>query len=99
MSSSERTFISVFRKAASSKNPNTIQKGGTEMKHTDQFVLSVISLAFALKKLLESDYYDESKYKLVQDFTRLKNRVQLHTKILENKETAKNFREKQISLT
>ena len=69
------------------------------MKYTDQFVLSVISLAFALKKLLESDYDDEGKHKLVQDFTKLKNRVQLHTKILENKETAKKFQEKQTSLT
>jgi hypothetical protein len=69
------------------------------MKHTDQFVLSVISLAFALKKLLESDYYDESKHKLVQDFIKLKNRVQLHTKILENKETAKKFLEEQTNLT
>jgi hypothetical protein len=69
------------------------------MENTDRFVLSVISLAFALKKLVESEYYDESKHKLLQDFTKLKNRVQLHTKILENKETAQKFREKQTSLT
>ena len=69
------------------------------MKDSDQFALSVISLAFALKKLVESDYYDESKHKLVQDFTKLKNRVQLHTKILENKETARKFKEKQRILT
>jgi hypothetical protein len=69
------------------------------MENTDRFVLSVISLAFALKKLVESEYYDESKHKLVQEFTRLKNRVQLHTKILENKETAQKFQEKQTSLT
>ena len=59
-----------------------------EMKNSDQFALSVISLAFALKKLVESDYYDESRHKLVEEFTRLKNRVQLHTKLLEQKETA-----------
>ncbi len=69
------------------------------MRNTDQFVLSVISLAFALKKLVESDHYDEGKHKLVQDFTRLKNRVQLHTKILENKETAGRFQEQQETLT
>jgi histidinol-phosphate/aromatic aminotransferase/cobyric acid decarboxylase-like protein len=65
------------------------------MKNRDQFVLSVISLAFALKKLVESDYYDESRHKLVEDFIRLKNRVQLHTKVLENKETAEKFQEGQ----
>ncbi len=61
------------------------------MKNSNQFVLSVIGLALALKKLVESDYYDESKYKLIQDFTRLKNRIQLHTQILENRETAQKF--------
>jgi hypothetical protein len=69
------------------------------MKNTDQFVLSVISLAFALKKLVESDFYDEGKHKLVQDFTRLKNRVQLHTKLLENRETAQKFGDQQRTLT
>ena len=69
------------------------------MKNTDRFVLSVISLAFALKKLVESDHYDEGKHKLVQDFTRLKNRVQLHTKLLENRETADKFQEQQRNLT
>ena len=69
------------------------------MKNTDQFVLGVISLAFALKKLVESDYYDETKHKLVQDFTRLKNRVQLHTKLLENRETAQKFSDQQRTLT
>jgi len=59
-----------------------------ETKDTDRFVLSVISLAFALKKLLESEYYDESKHKFIRDFTRLKNRLQFYTKILEQKETA-----------
>lgn len=57
------------------------------MINTDQFVLSVISLAFALKKLVESDYYDEGKHKLVQEFIRLKSKVQLHTKILERRQT------------
>ena len=69
------------------------------MKNSDQFVLSVISLAFALKKLVESDYYDESRHKLVEEFTRLKNRVQLHTKILEQKETAEKFQQQQRSLS
>ena len=69
------------------------------MENTDRFVLSVISLAFALKKLVESEYYDESKHRLVQEFTRLKNRVQLHTKILENRETAQKFQEEQRILT
>ncbi|MEI9475591.1 MAG: hypothetical protein WCO26_03345 [Deltaproteobacteria bacterium] len=69
------------------------------MRNRDQFVLSVISLAFALKKLVESDYYDESRHKLVGDFTRLKNRVQLHTRILEQKETAEKFQERQRSLS
>jgi hypothetical protein len=55
----------------------------------------VISLGFALKKLVESDYYDEGRHKLVEDFTRLKNRVQLHTKILEQKEAAEMLRERQ----
>jgi histidinol-phosphate/aromatic aminotransferase/cobyric acid decarboxylase-like protein len=69
------------------------------MRNRDQFVLSVISLAFALKKLVESDYYDESRHKLAEEFTRLKNRVQLHTKILEQKETAERFQEQQRSLS
>ena len=69
------------------------------MRNRDQFVLSVISLAFALKKLVESDYYDENRHKLVEEFTRLKNRVQLHTKILEQKETAERFQERQRSLS
>ena len=69
------------------------------MKNSDQFVLSVISLAFALKKLVESDYYDESRHKLVEEFTRLKNRVQLHTKILEQKKTAEKFQKLQRSLS
>jgi len=65
------------------------------MKSSDQFALSVISLAFALKKLVESDYYNESKHKLIQDFTKLKNRVQLHSQILENRETAQKFQRQQ----
>ena len=65
------------------------------MKHSDQFALSIISLAFALKRLVESDYYDESKHKLIQDFTRLRNRVKLHTRILDDQETAKKFLERQ----
>ena len=69
------------------------------MENTDRFVLSVISLAFALERLVESEYYDDNKHKLVQEFTRLKNRVQLHTKILENKETAEKFQEEQRILT
>jgi hypothetical protein len=67
------------------------------MKSTDQFALSVISLAFALKKLVESDYYDESKHKLIQDFTKLRHRVQIHTQILENKERAEKFLEQQAT--
>ena len=69
------------------------------MKNTDQFALSVISLAFAIKRLLESDYNDETKHRLVQDFIKLKDRVQLHTKLLENKETAQRFQEHQRTLT
>jgi hypothetical protein len=69
------------------------------MKDTDQFALSVISLAFAIKRLLESDYHDETKHRLVQDFIKLKDRVQLHTTILENKETAGRFQEQQETLT
>lgn len=65
------------------------------MRNTDRFVLSVISLALALKKLVESEHYDEGKHKLVQDFTKLKNRVQLQTKILEQKQTAKKFKDRQ----
>ena len=68
------------------------------MKSSDQFALSVISLAFALKKLVESDYYDESKHKLIQDFSKLKQRIQIHTQILENKETAQKFLEEQTAL-
>lgn len=68
------------------------------MKRSDQFALSVISLAFALKKLVESDYYDESKHKLIQDFSKLKQRVKLHTQILENKETSEKFLEEQTAL-
>ncbi|MEI9475057.1 MAG: hypothetical protein WCO26_00560 [Deltaproteobacteria bacterium] len=64
-----------------------------EMKNSDRFALSVISLAFALKRLVESDLYDESRHRLVEDFTGLKNRVQLQTKILEQKETAERFQE------
>ena len=59
------------------------------MKDADQFALSVFSLAFALKRLLESDYHDETKHRLVQDFIKLKDRVQLHTNILDQKEKAK----------
>ena len=66
------------------------------MKQSDQFTLSIISLAFALKRLVESDYYDESKHKLIQDFTRLGNRVKLHTRILDDQETAKKFLERQM---
>ncbi len=69
------------------------------MKDSDHFALAVISLAFALKRLLESDYHDETKHRLVQDFLKLKDRVQLHTKILENKETAKKFHQQQRALT
>jgi hypothetical protein len=65
------------------------------MKGTDRFVLSVISLAFALKELVESDYYDESRHRLVQDFTRLKNKVQLHTKILEQQRAVEKFQKEQ----
>lgn len=65
------------------------------MRNTDRFVLSVISLALALKKLVESEHYDEGKHRLVQDFTKLKNRVQLQTKILEQKQTAKKFKDRQ----
>ncbi len=65
------------------------------MEQSDRFALSVISLAFNLKRLLESDYYDEGKHKLLQDFTKLKNRVQLCTKILENRQTARTFQQHQ----
>ncbi len=65
------------------------------MKDTDRFALSVISLAFALKKLVESEYYDEGKHKLVQEFIRLKSKVQLHTKILEQRQTAEKFQQQQ----
>lgn len=65
------------------------------MKDADHFALAVISLAFALKRLLESDYHDETKHRLVQDFLKLKDRVQLHTRILEQKETAKKFQQQQ----
>ena len=65
------------------------------MRNSDHFVLSVISLALALKKLVESDYYDEGKHKLIQDFTKLKNRVQLQTKLLERRQSSKNFKERQ----
>ncbi len=67
------------------------------MKQSDQFALSVISLAFALKRLVESDYYDESKHKLIQEFTMLRNRVNLHTRILDDHETARKFRERQMT--
>ena len=67
------------------------------MKSSDQFALSVISLAFALKKLVESDYYDESRHKLIQDFTKLKQRVQIHTQILENQERTEKFLEQQAT--
>ncbi len=65
------------------------------MKTSEDFVLSVIDLAFALKRLVESGYYDERRYRLVQDFMRLKNRVQIHTKLLEEKQTAEQFRNRQ----
>lgn len=69
------------------------------MEDSDQFAFSVFSLAFALKKLVESDYYDESKHKLIQDFTKLKNRVQLLIKILENKEKTKKFQQQQQQIS
>jgi len=65
------------------------------MRSSDAFVMSVISLAFSLKNLVESDYYDEGKHKLIQDFAKLKERVALHTRILEQRETAKKFVERQ----
>ncbi len=68
------------------------------MKDSDHFALAVISLAFALKRLLESDYHDETKHRLVQDFLKLKDRVQLHTRILEQKETAKKFQQQQRTI-
>ena len=55
------------------------------MRDADHFSLSVISLAFALKRLLESNHYEEAKHKLIQDFTKLKNRVQIQTRILDRK--------------
>jgi len=69
------------------------------MEDSDQFAFSVFSLAFALKKLVESDYYDESKHNLIHDFTRLKNRVQLLIKILENKERAKKYQQQQQQIS
>lgn len=69
------------------------------MEDSDQFAFSVFSLAFALKKLVESDYYDESKHNLIYDFTRLKNRVQLLIKILENKERAKKYQQPQQQIS
>ena len=69
------------------------------MEDSDEFAFSVFSLAFALKKLVESDYYDESKHKVMQDFTKLKNRVQLLINILENKEKAKKFREQRQQMS
>jgi len=69
------------------------------MEDSDQFAFSVFSLAFALKKLVESDYYDESKHNLIQDFTRLNNRVQLLIKILENKERAKKYQQQQQQIS
>jgi len=69
------------------------------MEDSDQFAFSVFSLAFALKKLVESDYYDESKHNLIYDFTRLKNRVQLLIKILENKERAKKYQQQQQQIS
>jgi hypothetical protein len=65
------------------------------MMNTDQFILSVISLAYTLKKLVESNSYDESKHKLIHEFTRLNNRVKLLTKILEQKQTVEKFQEQQ----
>ena len=64
-------------------------------KATDRFVMSVISLAFALKNLVESKYYDEGQHKLVQDFAKLKEKVQLHTKILEERRAAERFKQQQ----
>ena len=62
---------------------------------TDRFAMSVISLAFALKNLVESKYYDEGQHKLVQDFARLKERVQVQTKLLEQRQTAERVKELQ----
>jgi len=68
------------------------------MGHTDQFVLAVISLAFALKRLVESEHYDEKKVGLVRDFTKLKNKVQFHTNLLEKKEAVKKYQQRRQTL-
>lgn len=65
------------------------------MDESDQFAFSVFNMAFALKRLIESDYYDESKHKLIKEFTRLIRRTQLLIKILEYKEKVKKVQEQQ----
>jgi hypothetical protein len=64
------------------------------MGHTDKFVLAVISLAFALKKLVESEHYNEEKHGLVKEFTKLKNKVQFHINLLEKKEAASKYQQR-----
>ncbi len=61
------------------------------MNEADRFALSVFSLAFAIKALLESDCPDETKKGLILDFIKLKNRVQLQIRILEQKQRAEKF--------
>lgn len=64
----------------------------------DKFALSVFSLAVALKNLLESNYNREVVQSIVVEFIKLKNKVQLHTNILEQKQTAEKFQQQQRSL-
>jgi hypothetical protein len=49
----------------------------------DRFVLSVISLAFALKGLMESAQYEEATNAVVRDFLKLKERVEVLTRLAE----------------
>jgi hypothetical protein len=54
----------------------------------DRFVLSVISLGFALKGLMESRQYEESTNAVIKDFLKLKERVQVLARLAEHSKEA-----------
>jgi hypothetical protein len=71
-------------------------KGGKKMDKTrsDRFALEAFTFAFRIQRILESNLVGaEAKEKLVQDFARLKEKVEILSKIRENKELARKMNE------
>ena len=61
---------------------------------SDRFALEAFTFAFRIQRILESNLVAaEAKEKLVQDFAKLKERVEILSKIREDKELAREMRE------